>query len=728
MCAVFAARQTTMLPGTVKNFELPNFDEETGIKEWELFGTSATYINDSRIDIENIKLDLYEKRKEANNLRATIKSPTAQVNPNTKISESLSDISVTATEFDMTGKKWKWNGDKRFVEVFSDVKINIKPRTKEEKPTVFTSQYASLEYDGDANIFELRKDVETKTDEMSLTCQYLHAKSPKHGSGISDIIAKGDVKMLRDGRETFAQETVIDPKRGVAVLTGKPKITDISSKAELSGNCIVLSKDEKKIDAFSDKGTRATAVIYHTDNGGKSQKITIHANKIELSQKETENLFVFKGNVKILADDFKADCDNLYANSATKEGEKTILKSIKGIGNVRFENENGIATSKELLIVPQEQQICLEENATLKNPERGTTLTADLMIFFRNQNKGLAIANRKNKNAFVCVEIEESPTIQDATGGKSNSKKKTRSVIKSRKLTFFRAEKSMTFDFEKDVSINSDNVNATCQKMTIFAETDDNRTTNAKKIIAKENVVVKQNTYSATAEVATIFPRLNSKKSDNANKQIHKFIELSIDPLNPALRPTIILPPLGNIGLTDIEPKAKDAKKSTIIKSDKQWLTTAQNVDRYYFQGDVDIDSSSMKSTCEKIEVIMRAKKKDAEKEITQIIMTEDVCINQDLTEARCGRADIYTDEQMAVLSNNPVVINREDNSRASGHRIIYNKGTRTIAFESDPNASENTPQQQPSQEFEIPTDDLDNEQPEKNRAKIKLPIRKRNK
>ena len=116
--SAFGARQTTMLPGSVKNFELPHFDDKSGVKEWELFGDTAKYINESRIDITKIKLDLYEGKVEAKH-RATITSPTAQVNPNTKISQSDSDLFVSAKEFDMSGKKWTWYGDKRFVEVFS---------------------------------------------------------------------------------------------------------------------------------------------------------------------------------------------------------------------------------------------------------------------------------------------------------------------------------------------------------------------------------------------------------------------------------------------------------------------------------------------------------------------------------------------------------------------------------------------------------------------------------
>ena len=91
------ARQSTMLPGTVSNFELPNFDENTGVKEWELFGDRAKYVSDTRIDVEKIRLDIYEGREKAE-LRATITSPSASVNPDTKIAESPADATARAAD------------------------------------------------------------------------------------------------------------------------------------------------------------------------------------------------------------------------------------------------------------------------------------------------------------------------------------------------------------------------------------------------------------------------------------------------------------------------------------------------------------------------------------------------------------------------------------------------------------------------------------------------------
>ena len=44
----------------------------------------------------------------------------------------------------------------------------------------------------------------------------------------------------------------------------------------------------------------------------------------------------------------------------------------------------------------------------------------------------------------------------------------------------------------------------------------------------------------------------------------------------------------------------------------------------------------------------------------------------------------MYVDEEMIVLSENPTVVNTQDNTRVNAPRIIYNKGRRKIIFEQD--------------------------------------------
>ena len=713
----FGARQTTMLPGSVKNFELPHFDDKSGIKEWELFGDTAKYINESRIDITKIKLDLYEGKVEAKH-RATITSPTAQVNPNTKISQSDDILNVSAKEFDMSGKKWTWYGDKRFVEVFSDVKISVKPRTPKDSPTIFTSQYANLDYRNHSNVFELKTNVSVKNDEMQLKCDFLHAKSSKKNArGVSDIIAKGNVEMIRGKHSTFAQVAEIDPE-GIVVLTGSPKITDLPSKSELLGDRIILNKDKKTIESFSSKKLRAIAIIFHADENKKEQKITIISDKISMSQKDNQNIFNFNGNVNIIADDFTAKCENLQALSISKENEKPTLEYIRGNGDIRFENSDGIATSKAMEIIPEKQEIWLSENVQLRNPKRGTTLSAEAMAFFKNQNKGLALTSPNKKDSFVVVKMAETPTFNSIADGKTKSKGKTTTTIKSRKLHFSKTETTMDFVFIKDVIINSDDIQAKCQKMSIFAETDEKGSSSPKKIIAQENVSLQQKGYSASAEIATIYPRLDAK-GDNKQK-IHKYIELATDPQNPLLRPTITLSKMRAFTISETENLSNIKKKTTVIKSDKQWLTSTAKQDKYYFEGNISVTGTNMDATCENMEVIIPNKPK-AKKEISQIIMRKNVKFNQQLKEATCDRADIFPIDNIVELTEGPIVIDREDNSRAYGHKITYNNGTRKIQIESDPNA----PQPATSQ-FDLPSLEGDDVAPKRATIKIDTNLNKR--
>lgn len=725
LCAAAAvcahARQSTMLPGTVSNFELPNFDENTGVKEWELFGDKAKYVSDTRIDVEQIKLDIYECRAKAE-LRATIKSPSASVNPDTKIAESPADLSVVGTDFDMKGKKWRWFGDKRFVEVFSDVDISLKDGGKNGGTTNLKSVYASLSYAGKSNVFVLRDNVSVKNSDTDLVCSYLETVSSKSGKSADKIVASGAVKMLRDNRLAETDRAEIFPASGRAELSGSPKITDIASQAKLSGEKMTLDRNAKSVLAFSGKTARARAEIFHAEDGGKRQRILISSDTIKMSQANGKNLFDFSGNVKISAEDFNAECDKLSASALDAKDEKAKLEYIRGVGNVKFVGENGTATGRQLEIVPEKSQICLMGDSVLENPERGTKLAASAIIFLRDRKRGIAISDASDKNSFVVVRLEESPDIESAANGTNAPARKIPTVVKSRRLNFKLGDKNSEFRFEKDVSIKSSDIDASCQKMDVFTQSDAKRTNSPKKIVATDNVVVVRKDYSAEAEKAVIYPRLKTDaKAADAEKR-HRFVELSTDPANPGKRPTITLPPFKNIGMKDSATASKVKPSKTVITSDRQWLDSSDRLDRYYFQGAVKVKGTDMDASCEKIEVKMRPSKRDGKKEISQIAMTENVNIVQELKEVKCGRADIYADEQMIALSDNPVVINREDNSRASGYRIVYNKGSQSVVVEGEADGQ----QQQAQPEFARPTTPEEDEQA-RPRPTIKLPVKGKN-
>ena len=400
-----AQRMTTMLPGTVKNFELPNFDENTGAKQWDLFGNSATYKSDTRIDVEGLKLMLFEEKD--GKLKATITSPEANVNPVKKFVSGDTDIFVVAPEFKIGGKKWTWDSAKKFVEVFNGIKVNITPSGDGAKPigkegaaakdyaTLITGEYGSMLNGSESNVFEVRKGVELVNSQMKLECDRLRANAPKEKkseTGLDEIFASGNVKMLYENKDIRAGEARIDPGASTAFLSGSPHIKDIPSSAEISGSSIALDKNKKTLAAESAGGIRATAVIFNTGDDGEREKITISADSIKMRTEGEKNFFDFSGNVDVEADSFKASCDNLAAESSSKDGGKPQVAYIKGSGHIRLSNENGVATADNMEILPSKSEVALSDNASLLDNERGMRLYAQAIVFLKERSTGLAFS------------------------------------------------------------------------------------------------------------------------------------------------------------------------------------------------------------------------------------------------------------------------------------------------------------------------------------------------
>ncbi len=681
---------TTMLPEAIKNFELPNFDENAGIKLWELFGDQAVFVSDTQIDIDKLKLDIYEGKKTPK-LKAVITSPIASTNPKTKIVISNSTIHVKGEGFELDGKKWKWNGEKKIVEIFSDVKIDMKAQSfsesadkkKQDAITKASSNYATLNHAGKNNLFKLAENVKVRSDNMSLDCQKLEIDAGKDSNGkdcAEFIRAAGDIKMLYDNKETLAQKALIIPERGLAILEGSPSVSDIPSKSILKAESIKIDRHANKIDAvkIANSKIRPSVKLTHFEKP-KTQNILITADSIEMQSQTKKNVFVFKGNVNVKADDFDASSDLLYAEGAKSAKDSSKIDVIKGEGNVVLSNESGIARSREMLIIPAKSEIWLGGNASLVNDKEGTKLECAVLILMREQNKGIALADAKNNKSFVNVLISETRDIAEELSLKDKPAK-----IRSRRLNFSKEGNELFFTFLRDVNITSAETNATCQKMEIFADSNKKGGTKINKIIATENVILTQKEYESRSEHAVIYPRVKTQDSKKSTKQ-QRLAELSTPIDNPGMRPQIKLPAFKNIGMEDSELAKKAESKPTIIKSDKQWLSSSKGIEKYYFEGNVEATGTDMNSKCDRIIVIIRPPKGNAPRQISQIIMVGNVKLSQGLKDVSCGRADIHVDEEMAILSDNPVVVNREDNSRVTGQRIVYSQGKRTISVENEP-------------------------------------------
>ena len=699
--------EITMLPGEVTNFELPRFDENTGAKIWEVFGKKAKFLGGEKIDVADMKLDLFDKSTKA--LRAVVTSSAARVDASTKIITSPERLFIKGEEFSLSGKEWRWNGDKSTVEIFSDVKVDFEPSQKRAKKadgaaalkkTTVAGDAARFENGSERNLFFIDGSASVRGENLSVDCREIKVVS-ENGSGadssesVSEIDARGDVVMLRDRRIARAERVVIRPRADEAEMSGSPEIVDLPSKAKLTGHKIFLLKQTKSISSESsaDGKTRAGAVFFHSEKSGAQRKIEIASDSILMSALKGENRFLFEGNVKVKGGDFSASCGKISVSAKNAENEKPEINIIECRGGVRLENADGSARSYAMDIFPAESKTQLRGGVVL-NSKDGTRVYAETLTLFEGENRGFAEAG---KGGFVVLQIPESASAQfktaaaitrpDAKSAKSKKPEKDMTVVRSRRLDFARKDNSARFDFEKDVTILSESVSALCGKMSVYSQSRGDKTSKISKIEAFDDVRVNQSEYTANAEHAVIYPKIESAQK-NGKEAAHRFVELLTRPEQPAKRPKIILPPLRNLGFESpaAAPSAPRPKMTTIV-SDRQWLASYGRTEKYFFEGRVEISATDTKGTCGKIEVSITPPDRVKRREISDIIFIDSVNLLQSDREITCGRAHIYARDEVAVLTRNPVIFNRQDGTRAAGSKIVYNKGSKIVSIQPDADA-----------------------------------------
>lgn len=667
-----------MIPGDVANFELPSFDKKSGYKEWELFGKKAKYFNENKIDVFDMKLDMFDGKKTALKM-ATFITDFAEVSAVEKTAKSTSTLTVTGEGFVLLGDDWLWNGDKRFVELYKSVEVNFESQKEEiiDKLNIKSIE-AKMTYTGSDNIFTFYKNVRVSNDEFQILCEELETESPKKSSGgriesLKEVHARKNVQISHERILANAQEATLLPTQGKLFLSGTPKVRDINSGASVEGYKIEFSKENSTAIALSspDKKTRAKARIVSEENG-KKQITTIYANSIKMVNKDDKNLFYFSGNVHVDNPEFEAYADKIEAHSdkETKTNKYAISKII-GIGGIEFVKDARRAYSNLIEIYPKKGEIWLEQNARLVDRNKGITLKAHEIVLTKEDNRATAFGNRAEENSFVIVDIAQAGDL----GLPKQSIKNTR--IKSRALQATWEDKDVLLLFTRNVEVVSSDISAKCNFVNVFAQEDSVKGKNdVKKIEAFGDVIVSQNNSKAMAQIAKIYPKVEIE-NQKGQKSEHQFMEFLIDANKPLLRPKMILPEIENIGFAQM---SKDAKvQKTQIVSDKQSYVSGKANDTYIFEGNVIITGTDFAANCDRIEVAIL--EKFNKRQISQISLIGNLKISQGKKLANAGRADINPFQETIILTENPIVEN-EDGSRATGTRMVYTKGKQNISIE----------------------------------------------
>lgn len=128
--------------------------------------------------------------------------------------------------------------------------------------------------------------------------------------------------------------------------------------------------------------------------------------------------------------------------------------------------------------------------------------------------------------------------------------------------------------------------------------------------------------------------------------------------------------------------------QSTVIESDGpgEMVSTDQET-TITFRDNVRVTGTNMKLTCDYLEVVvLRTGDKAATlgklEKFRSMLATGNVHIVQGDREAACGRAEVLPEQEKVVLSGNPVVVDRDQNTRIAGEKITMLRGQRKVEVE----------------------------------------------
>lgn len=675
LSASFAYPQTSpafkLKPGNVLDFQMSSFDKKSGYKEWDVLGDDAKYVSDKQVFVNKVRFLMFDGKENTRKIAEFVSDKT-EFSPSDNIAKSDTTLYVSGDGFKLQGDKWLWNGDKHFVDLSENIEVDfLAKRENSEEKLHISSQFASMNYDGQLNKFLFKDKILVKNDDIKITCEELETASPRteaqNINSLKEIIARKNVEIFQEKIKAKAELARLIPSVGNLTLEGSPEITELESKASVSGNSMFFDKDKSKVLAYSsaNKKIRSKAVI-PSENG----EIAISADTIEMTNLADMNLFEFKGKVYVKAPDFEAYANELTAEAkAHKDANEPAISKITGKGKVRFLSDGRVAEGEELEILPKKSEIRLSKNTRLTDKERGLILTAPLILIYKEEDKAVAIGEYTP----VVVEIMQSENF-----GMSAKKEPRRTVIKSRRLELLRSGENATLNFLKNVTINSEDIFASCERMDVYARTEKTKGRTAlRKIEAFENILLRQNGVEARAELMKIYPRVDIDASAN-QKFSHRYVELLTDEKSPNKRPQVYLPQIENIGFSQ---SAKNAKRqATVIVSNKQVFLSEGEKDSYIFDGDVKITGTEFNASCEKVDVEIKPDPRGNRK-IQTIIMREKIKIFYGMRTASAGRADIYPEQEIISLTESPVIM-EQDKTKIRGSKITYTKGVASATFE----------------------------------------------
>jgi LPS export ABC transporter protein LptC len=194
-------------------FSLSGF-EKTGKKKWEVQGKSADIVSEV-VNLTDVVAKAYGDQSDM-----TLTADKGSFNRATNDAHFESNVVVSGTN----GTEMKTDAlDLKNAEqkIVTDRPVKMKSDVK--TPTIITCD-GPMEIDYGKSSAVFNKNVKVDDDRGQLSCDTATAYYDTKTKQVSKIIARGNVKIMREGSWTYSDEATYLAQEQKVILTGSPKV------------------------------------------------------------------------------------------------------------------------------------------------------------------------------------------------------------------------------------------------------------------------------------------------------------------------------------------------------------------------------------------------------------------------------------------------------------------------------------------------------------------------
>ena len=534
----------------VKNFRLPRFGAN-GFTDWVLQGERGLYDGEEQVRVEGMSMRVYSGDQRMA-LELSMDSPTATLRLEENRAYSDDSIEIIGGNFNISGVGWDWSGESREVIVKSNTVVTFTQeiagafRNADNQPTVkpstdIQSDRLLLRTNEEAYYFEFTGNVSVASYQMNLRCEQLIIMSdppksrdsrvptnaPNKLDSIRQMIAHKDVVIKQGGKSVRGNEAKFFPSDHRVDILGSASI--ITRGAYLNGD-LIRSKHGEIVVKGAQRVGRAQMILSETGglgihgNTAPSSETIVLADNIIMSEKITENHFLFEGSVEVMSGGLymRSNKMSITAHSSgeviDKEDDQLkvgVVKTITSNGDVQIERGRQTVSADKVIFFLD------DERAFLTGDPKITNAQAVVIGESMELNSHTAII-RGESNSPVIVRLPEIPDMGYETFSPSLSKgagliedsavELYDTIVKSQLLEMVEEPEHTLFLFSGEVQVNATNLNITCKNLNLITRMVDNLYASRKtsleleRIEALDNVTISQKGRTSTSKKAFILP------------------------------------------------------------------------------------------------------------------------------------------------------------------------------------------------------------------------------